>query len=848
MPLKTYQQMRNFKKTPEPKGRIAKSTKPQSLYIIQKHAASHLHYDFRLELNGVLLSWAVPKGPSLDPTVKRLAMHVEDHPLEYGTFEGTIPKGEYGGGTVMLWDKGKWIAEDLNPMQAYRKGSLTFQLKGEKLQGRWKLIRMNNNDKTWLLMKLRDDYAKSVKKFDVTEKQPNSVKTMRTMDEIANHSRKVWKGKSKNEPEKNKKIKSLSAPEKILLPKNALKTPYPEAIFPELATLVDSPPAGKDWLHEIKFDGYRFIAFKQGSKVRLVTRNQNDWSSKFKTVIQELRKFPVKNVILDGEIVVLDKNQKSNFQSLQNAIKDSSEEFIYYIFDVLYYDKFNLMGLKLIERKKILENILNNQSSSILKYSDHVVGSGKTVFAKSCKVGLEGIVSKKADSIYSQERNKNWLKVKCIKRQEFVIGGFHLSKRRKYFRSLMLGTFNNKKEFLYHGNVGTGFTEESLKNIHTELSKYITEKMPYSKRPPESRDAIWVEPVLVAEIEFTEWTRDQTLRHPSFKGLRLDKKAKTITKEKALPVKSVAAIKPSKTHKKINKNLAVKNEKEITSPLTNPNKILYPEDKITKRDVLEYYKAVHKWILPYVVNRPLTLVRCPATYKKCFFQKHIDNKAVSALHQISIKEKIGEDDYIYIDNLDGLLALPQLNALEIHIWGSQIKKVEYPDQMIFDLDPAEGLPWKKVVEAAFEIKEVLDSYKLKSFVKTTGGKGLHVVIPIKPEYDWSEVKNFSKILVDYLVMNHPNKYIGTMNKVKRKNKIFIDYLRNQRGATAIAPYSIRARKGAPCAVPLAWDELTNNIRDTSYNIETVIKRLKSLKKDPWADFFKIKQSLKLDKI
>ncbi|MHB1946980.1 MAG: DNA ligase D [Gammaproteobacteria bacterium] len=829
MALKTYHQKRNFKKTPEPKGKLAKSTSHKNLYVIQKHAASHLHYDFRLELNGVLLSWAVPKGPSLDPTVKRLAMHVEDHPVEYGSFEGIIPKGQYGGGTVMLWDKGEWICESPNPTAAYKKGSLTFQLQGKKLKGEWKLVRMNNNDKTWLLIKIKDEYAKSAKQFDITVAEPNSVLTHQSIDEIAENYKKVW-GKSgaiKDSSKPKKKTTKKKIP-KIKI--DVAESSFPKIIYPQLATLVDKPPTGKNWIHEIKFDGYRLLAFKQGKKVTLLTRNQNDWTHKFKNIAHTISQLPTNNLILDGEIVVLDENQRSNFQLLQNSIKEHAGDIIYYIFDLIYYDKFNLTSLKLTERKNILQQLLLNQDNTILRYSDHVTGSGEKIFAKSCKLGLEGIISKEVDSHYTQERTKHWLKIKCIKRQEFIIAGFNKSDKRKYFRSLLLGTFNDKHELIYNGNVGTGFTENSLLSIYKLLSKHITSSMPFAERPPDSKNAIWIEPVLVAEIEFTEWTESGTLRHPSFKGIRTDKPAKHIIKEVETPMNKITDT----------TNLKYK--------LTNSEKILYTEGKITKGQIAEYYDSIHQWILPYMTDRPLTLVRCPDDYNQCFYQKHLDSKNPPGILGTMIKEKSKKEEYLYIKDQEGLMALVQLGVLEIHPWGSRINNVEHPDTIIFDLDPATGLPWKNIVSAAFEIKQILEDYQLKCFVKTTGGKGLHVVVPIKPEYNWKDVKEFSHVLVNYLVLENPKKYIATMTKSKRTNKIFVDYLRNQRGATSIAPYSTRARKHAPVATPLAWDELTNDIRDTFFTIKTLPKRLASLKQDPWKDYFKIKQSLKLDKL
>lgn len=531
MKLKTYRKKRNFTQTPEPQGKVKSRQTTKPLFIIQKHAASHLHYDFRLELNGVLLSWAVPKGPSLDPTIKRLAVHVEDHPLEYGSFEGIIPKGQYGGGTVMLWDKGVWISEDEDPIKAYQQGHMKFILKAKKCKGHWKLIRINQNDKTWLLIKGKDEFAKPIKKYDVTIKEPNSVKSSFTMDEIANKHPKIH-GKKTVEKKSTKKM--------ILdIPHNLKITAIPQQIFPQLATLVDEAPNGKEWLHEIKFDGYRIISIKKKGKTQLYTRNLNNWTSKFQNIAEAIDKLPIDNIILDGELVVLDDQQQSNFQLLQNSIKaKKTQDFIYYIFDLIYIEKHNLSTLPLIERKTLLNKILENNSFDFLRYSDHVIGDGKPVFKKACQLGLEGIISKNINSPYVQKRNTDWLKIKCTKSQEFLIAGFTPPQgSRNFFGSLLLATYNNKKELIYHGNVGTGFTQASLKDIYSKLRKYESNRMPFKQKPPASNKVTWVKPVLVAEIEFTEWTKDHSLRHPSFKGLRADKNPASIHKEKACRLK-----------------------------------------------------------------------------------------------------------------------------------------------------------------------------------------------------------------------------------------------------------------------------------------------------------------------
>ncbi|MES2218454.1 MAG: non-homologous end-joining DNA ligase [Pseudomonadota bacterium] len=536
MTLKVYNAKRDFKKTPEPSGKTLRKKTTHNLFVIQKHAASHLHYDFRLELNGVLLSWAVPKGPCLDPDVKRLAMHVEDHPVKYGSFEGIIPKGQYGGGTVMLWDKGKWFCEEENPAQAYKNGKLTFTLEAEKLHGRWKLFRINKDDKTWLLMKAKDDYAKPLKKYDVTVAEPDSVLTQQSIDEITNNYTKRWGKKGAVKVARPKAAAKAKSPVK----KNALNkldlpvAKFPNKVFPELATLVSEPPADKNWVHEIKYDGYRLVVMQKNKSIALMTRNNNNWTHKFKEVQTAVAKQKFKNIILDGEIVVLDNKAKSDFQLLQNTIKEGGHPFVFYIFDILYYDQYDLTSLPLIERKALLEQLLPADKKGMLRYSEHIVGDGHKVFKHACKLGLEGIISKEANSPYQQKRTDQWVKTKCIKRQEFVIGGIMAPRpgKRKLIRSLMLGTFNKKKELVYNGNVGTGFTEASIKEIYALLKKYKTDKMPFAKLPAGSKNAVWLKPVVVAEVEFTEWTDDNSLRHPSFKGIRKDKPAKAITKEK----------------------------------------------------------------------------------------------------------------------------------------------------------------------------------------------------------------------------------------------------------------------------------------------------------------------------
>ncbi|MFJ1269179.1 DNA ligase D [Legionella lytica] len=835
MDLSQYYKKRDFSKTPEPKGKISKEH--PRLFIIQKHAASHLHYDFRLELHGVLKSWAVPKGPSLDPKVKRLAMHVEDHPIQYGSFEGIIPKGQYGGGTVMLWDKGTWEPLDEKPYDAYEKGHLRFILHAEKLNGRWDLIRFKD-EKHWFLIKHEDEFAQSQEKYDITKALDKSVISNYRIDEIASHYDRVWSssGEQKAKSKPKHKPKTPKKPT-ITLPQNLEQSEFPGFIPPQLATLVDKPPVGKQWLHEIKLDGYRILAYKNGAEVDLKSRNNNSWTHKFPSIVEAISLLPFKQILVDGEVVVLDEQGRSDFQLLQNAVKNPLKaSFIYFIFDILYLDGYDLKSLPLIERKAILKNLLSVNIPS-LHYSEHILKEGKKLFQYSCGHALEGVISKLASAPYLSKRSKGWLKIKCLKRQEFVIGGYTVPKgERSHFGSLFLGTYNTKGTLDFTGNVGTGFTEKSLNEINKLLKENKASKNPFNSKPPGYTTAHWLEPNLVCEVEFTEWTTEGHIRHPSFKGIRLDKKARNVRREVETPLKEI----------KKEKNSSQKSEAPFV--ITHPDKILYPEDKITKKDLLTYYETISDYILPYISLRPLTLVRCPSNYSQCFYQRHFNESTPETLNPFDDPDNENRERYIYLNNREGLLSLVQMGVLEIHPWGSRITHIEQPDTLVIDLDPAPDIPWKQVVAAAIEVRDHLAQYQLKSFVKSTGGKGLHVVIPIIPEYDWDTIKEFTQVFVKFLEKLKPNEYISTMSKSKRKGKIFVDYLRNQRTATAIGAYSTRARLHAPVSTPLAWDELGTRIEENSYTIKTLPKRLAQLKEDPWHDFWLVKQSLRLDQL
>lgn len=845
MSLKNYRHKRNFKLSPEPKGKRSNKDTQQLHFVVQKHDASHLHYDFRLEIAGYLKSWAIPKGPCLDSEIKRLAIHVEDHPLEYGNFEGHIPKGEYGGGTVILWDRGTWECEN-DPSDAYKKGTLTFKLYGEKLKGRWKLFKTKNAANQWLLIKLPDRYVKKLDIYDICIQKPKSVISHLTIEQIANqgHGRLNDKKLSRNKQEEN--ISAIKIQLKL--------SKIPTIVHPQLATLVDKPPSGEQWIHEIKFDGYRLIAIKHRNKTKLITRNNKDWTHYFAAVAAEIDQLAPENLILDGEIVVLDEQQHSNFQLLQNAIKHSQGCFKYYLFDILYIDKYNLMSLPLIERKNILKALISSAKTDVLYYSDHVVGHGNTILNKSCEFALEGIVSKNVNSAYTQKRTSDWLKTKCIKRQEFIICGFTEPKgSRKGFGSLLLATYQRNR-LTYCGNVGTGFTQSSLETLYNQLEKLIVTTMPFKKKPAIPEKINWVKPLLIAEIEFSEFTESGMVRHASFKGLRSDKLPQEISIEKAMNLSNTNHI----TKKAKTKTIAKKNKNKTNSKsniikdylfydvfITHAHKILYPEANISKIQLLDYYDAIKEWILPYIINRPLTIVRCPDSYRACFYQKNYQENMSKFILRKLYRGKEEDKALIYIKNIKGLIALIQLASLEIHTWGSQINNIEKPDQIVFDLDPAPDVQWLEVVKAAKEIKALLLELNLQSFVKSTGGKGLHVVIPIKPHYQWEAIKRFTQTLAQEMTLRYPKQYVSKMSKQLRRGKIFIDYLRNQRGATFIAPYSTRARVDAPIATPLAWDELSKNRNDNIFILKNIMQRLNSLKIDPWKNFFSLQQEIKL---
>ncbi|MEX2118960.1 MAG: DNA ligase D [Pirellulales bacterium] len=947
--LEEYQRKRHFERTPEPKAAAGKAKKKSATkakrkspkkpakprFVVQKHAARRLHYDFRLEMEGVLKSWAVPKGPSLDPKQKRLAVEVEDHPIEYGDFEGVIPEGEYGGGTVIVWDRGEWTT-DGDPVEQYKSGKLKFQLHGQKLQGGWTLVRMparsGDRSPNWLLIKERDEAARPLAEFDVLKELPDSVVSGRSLDEVAQQRDRTWHSKRKSARSRRMPPRLAAAAEKAVaiaekkvakakrargggtaargrkspaldvasLP-GAKKAPLPETISVQLARLTKHPPDTDLWLHEIKFDGYRLICTRDGEQTRFITRGQQDWTHRFGALVTAVERLNARQAVLDGEVVALLPNGVSSFQALQTAFRDGrSSELVYYVFDLLYLDGYDIRPVPLEKRKEVLKKLLASATGGRVRYSDHLEGDGPGFFRECCRTGLEGTVSKRRDRPYVAGRGGSWLKAKCVRREEFVIGGFtEPAGSRKGLGALLVGYYD-KRGLVYAGRVGTGFSDELLDDLRRRLEKIERADSPFVNLSARAagRGTHWVKPELVAQVEFSNWTDDMQLRHPSFQGLREDKPARQVTRDAVFedpsadsePTRSngkMSDSKPatskqaqsksaqskqaqsgsaqSKSEKSYTRSKATKRTgKNVQQPaptplaqnnqpdlklldglrLTHPERVLYPGQEITKLGLAAFYVQISGWILPHLRGRPLAIVRCPEGYgEACFFQKHARPGIPATLRRVPVKEKDKTAHYLAVDDLPGLIGIVQIGGLEIHPWGARDDDLEHPDRLIFDLDPDPAVSWPRVIDAAFELRDFLNTLGLASFVKTTGGKGLHVVVPIQRRHEWPDVKTFAKAVAEHVAGRAPKEYIATMSKAARRGKIYIDYLRNERGATAVAAYSTRARSGAPISTPLGWDELTAAIRSDHFNVENLPDRLASLQRDPWEDLFNLRQSI-----
>jgi len=871
--LARYREMRDFTVTAEPRGSknaIQTAAKEGDLpFVVQKHAASHLHYDFRLAWNGVLKSWAVAKGPSDLSADKRLAVQVEDHPIEYGNFEGTIPKGQYGGGSVMVWDFGAWEPlEDVD--RGLAEGRLKFNLKGQKLKGRWALVRMHTYDArpgkpNWLLIKDRDEYARTEDEAPITERFPNSAVTKRSIEKIGNDNDRVWhSNRTPEEQPASTKRRMAGGKARKTKPsfgaslKSVPRERFPGFISPQLAKASTSPPAGDDWIHELKLDGYRIQiqvhpATGSGSKrIALLTRKGLDWTHRMRELQHAAEELPVESAILDGEVVVLDKQGGTSFADLQAAFQEGANvELTYFAFDLLHLDGHNLRGLPLIQRKELLANLISGlDEDSPIRLSEHFEADGKQVFDKACGLGAEGIVSKLASAPYNSTRGGTWLKAKCFQEQEFVIGGFTDPSNGTHGIGALLIGYHEKGQLHYAGRSGTGFTQKSQQTIRKQLDKLEQTKTPFKDLPKGvSRGVHWVKPELVAQISFSNWTRDNLARQAAFKRLREDKPAKEVVREQAEPPEPAneanAKAGDAMPKSKISRSSKAAVAKKTDLPITHPEKILDPESGMTKLMLANYFLSVADHMLLHVADRPLSIVRCPeGSAKPCFFQKHVSMGLPDGIGSVPVRDKKSGavEQYITLNSAEGLVSMAQLGVLEIHPWGSKNNSLEKPDRIIFDMDPDEAIDWKTLAATANEFRARLEEFGLQSFLKTTGGKGLHVVAPIRTEHEWPVIKEFAHNVVLGMERKNPGLYLTKMTKALRKNRIYLDYLRNDRGSTAIAPFSPRARSGAPVALPLDWKDLNAKTRPV-FHVTDFENWKKRLAHDPWREMLKVKQGL-----
>jgi bifunctional non-homologous end joining protein LigD len=873
--LARYRAMRDFSTTAEPSGSSEPSDTTTLPFVIQKHAATRLHYDFRLGWRGVLKSWACAKGPSYVTRDRRLAVQVEDHPMEYGGFEGTIPKGQYGGGTVLLWDQGTWEPHgDVD--EGLRTGSLKFSLHGEKLHGKWTLVRMggraaNESKPNWLLIKEHDEFEQPADAQPITDAAPDSVVTGRSIEQIAAADDHTWNSRpsDKKPPANHSRLAhppAVPAAELADAPKEA----FPGFLKPQLASAAHQAPVHGDWMHELKLDGYRVQAHVQrlpsGPKVTLYTRTGLDWTHRMPSVAKACASLPVQAALLDGEVVVLDEQGVTRFSALQAAFDEGAPNPLnYFVFDLLHLDGHTLRGLPLRARKALLARLLD-QADPVLRSSEHVQEAGPEVFAQACALGAEGIISKLASSRYTGGRSDSWLKLKCVHRQEFVIGGFLLpGDGGPGIGSLLLGYYDDGK-LIHCGRTGTGFSQAIQRILRPKLEALRTPKSPYSNKLSAlaRKDAVWVRPELVCEVEFANWTEDGLVRHAAFQGLREDTAPGDVIREDG-----AAAMKTRRGTKLSEPDPGRQTEPAPSQPapasatgstpisnknapatiagtrLTHPDKVLDPQSGVTKQQLALYYQAVAAATLPHIHDRPLSIVRCPeGAMKQCFFQKHAGAGLPKALGSVDVPDKKTGviEAYITVDTPEALVSLAQLAVLEIHPWGSCNQSLDRPDRLIFDLDPDEALPWPKLAASARAIRAILQELKLESFVKTTGGKGLHLVIPIQPTVEWPQIKLFCRGIAAAIESTDPSLYLIKMTKAARKGRIFVDYLRNERGATAVAPYSPRARAGMRVAVPLDWAELDQGI--PSYSVANFDTWRDRLNHDPWANLPRSNQTIR----
>jgi len=841
--LAVYWAKRDFAATPEPRGEHAAQGEQLS-FVIQKHAATRLHYDFRLELDGVLVSWAVPKGPSYDPTEKRMAIHVEDHPLAYGSFEGTIPAKQYGAGNVIIWDKGTW--EPIGDAhQGLAEGKLAFKMHGQKMAGEWELIKIakpRDKQEAWLLFKKRDAFARSKADYDVVAALPDSVIAHPLAPLEADTSpprprrRAVTGAKASTARAKDTQQAAHADP----VP-GAQKGPLPKTLSPQLATLVSGVPARGDWLYEIKFDGYRILTRFENGNPRLITRRGNDWSSKMPGLLAELKTMGVGSGWLDGEIVVLDEHGVPDFNALQNAFdQEDSADITYFLFDVPFFEGYDLREVELRYRRQLLEAFVNEKGTDHVRFSEAFDADPASILQSACRMDLEGVIAKRADAPYQSRRTETWLKLKCKQRQEFVIVGYtDRSGGPGQIGSLILGVYDAAGALIAVGSVGTGWSGEEAGTLKTKLSKLEQERPAFanevkkpgrwSKRRPGTER--WVEPRLVVEVEFAEWTPEGQIRHASYIGLRSDKPAKNITRETAKPLAGNPATREPTTA-----------ASEIK--VSHGDRVIDPSTGLTKLELVRYYESVSDWILPHLKGRPCSLVRGPnGITGQLFFQKHGEKIGIPGITELDASLWPGHASLLEIGNAKALAGAAQLNVIEFHTWNSLARDIDHPDRMIFDLDPGEGTPWKHMQEAATLMRAMLQELDLEAWLKTSGGKGLHVVVPLTPKLDFDTVKAFSQAIVQHMAKTIPARFVAKSGASNRVGKIFIDYIRNGHDATTAAAFSARARPGLGVSMPVEWEQLPKLKRGDQWTIANAREYLSFQTTDPWRDYWKKKQTL-----
>lgn len=896
--LKVYKSKRDFSVTSEPaEGGLP--GKDALTFVIQKHWASRLHYDFRLELDGVMKSWAVPKGPSYDTHDKRMAVHVEDHPISYSDFEGTIPEKQYGAGKVIIWDKGTWEPEG-DPHAGYRSGNIKFQLHGHKMHGRWVLVRMkgrgDEKQEPWLLIKEKDDYARPAGEFSVIDEMPDSVKDLPMPHSSAKVPAKAKATKNgravkaradaaaeeavetieakptakRARKTAGKRSAKADAAQDPSVPEGAIEATLPKEFTPELATLVDGPPPDpENWVFEVKFDGYRMLTRIENGEVRLITRNNNDWTDKLAPLQQEIARMGLPDGWYDGEIVVHDANGRPNFGMLQLAFDGSKgADILYFLFDAPYLGGYDLREVALVDRRALLEGaLIQAKASDKVRFSAEFGNDPEGLVVAACKIGLEGVIGKRRDSHYVSRRSPEWIKLKCGQRQEFVIGGYTDPKgSRTGVGSLLLGTYDKDGVLRYAGNVGSGFNAESLRDVTARLKALDTDKSPFPPRSVAGRKHHWVKPELIAEVSFSEWTSAGAVRHPVFQGLRSDKPAQGITREVAKPIDEVAsevaadvasdapsasAPAAKRASKGTGKRASAADKAPVaqagklpaTLKVTHGERVMDAKSGITKLDLVRYYALVGELMMEHLKGRPVSLVRAPAGVGgELFFQKHADTRKMPGVENMDPALDPDHPPMLTIASVEGILSAAQFNVVEIHTQNATARAYDKPDRMVFDLDPGEGVEWHTMQEAAQLMHAFLDELGLPNFLKTSGGKGLHVVVPIKGGKDWDTVKGFSQAIVKHLATTLPDRFAFKSGAKNRVGKVFIDYLRNGQGATTVCAWAARTRPGLGISVPLAWDELAGLKSGDQWTVANVHTRL-DRGNEPWAGYAKAAKTL-----